>query len=612
MFLIDHLYSQDTMTLEGTRNLVRWTKNLAPVVALPMRYSRRHVAGEPIRREFFVSNDSFRKMKGLFAWQLLEDGRVVHEGQMPVELAAGTCKTLAIEMPAVSAGPDVRRLTLRYDVVQGDDMLYSDSIRLAIMPRPEWKEVAGVTLLDPKGNTAKLLAAGGLTVRCVQSLTDAGDGPLIVDSSAKLTAEDWKSLEKRVAAGARVLILRRRDWPKTFCNVPLESAEKNNSYGFPVTPKNGQPYWFNPKAGFAATYAFIRSPGHPVLAGLADEDLRCWAGKSNFTMPMMAEGIRWPAENVVALDNLRKPAGDGLFRCLLESGSEAGLEGAPMIEIRFGSGTALATSMLMAEKLADEPAAGRLLWNCLQYLSRSKGQPIRPLAALSPAPELQARKLVVVTAAPLDTSAIGAAVLEAQRADWAALAKREKEIRDYLAAGGTLYVHQLTPETAPQLSKLIGKPVTCKAVPRTDKWWLDPAKIALPRKGSTLTEGIGNFELNWTVFIHLIYGQMKLPDPLIQYTVSSTAAGAQELTEGVFPACALLRVPIGKGQVVVDQVLWDRTPATKEYVAKANLGHGVLVGTSGDVTVSNDGNRRKAGRYISTLMANILTPVGKE
>jgi hypothetical protein len=102
-----------------------------------------------------------------------------------------------------------------------------------------------------------------------------------------------------------------------------------------------------------------------------------------------------------------------------------------------------------------------------------------------------------------------------------------------------------------------------------------------------------------------------MPDPLIQHTVSSAAPGAQELTEGVFPACALLRVPVGKGQVVIDQVLWDRTPATKEYVAKANLGHGVLVGTSGDVTVSNDANKRKAGRYVSALMTNILVPVNE-
>jgi hypothetical protein len=327
-------------------------------------------------------------------------------------------------------------------------------------------------------------------------------------------------------------------------------------------------------------------------------------------MPVLAEGIRWPAENVVSRDNLRKPAGGGLSRCLVDAGYQKGMDAALLLEIRYGRGMALATSLLLTEKASQDPAARRMLLNCLRYAADHRPSPRRRIIGLSATPALAARGIDVAQDTSLDVGTVGAAVLEAPRADWGALATRAADLRAYLKAGGTLYVHRLEPTAAAELSKLLGVPIACEPVAKTGKWWLDPGKIASPRPGHPLTAGIGNFDLNWTVFQHLIYSQLKLPDQLIEHSVSSPAPGAEELTASAIKrACALLRVPVGKGQAVIDQVLWNRTPETKDYVTKADVGLGADPGRMGDVTVTNDGNRRKANRYISTLMMNILYPI---
>jgi hypothetical protein len=409
-----------------------------------------------------------------------------------------------------------------------------------------------------------------------------------------------------------MLMLRRSSWPetKTFCGADISPGAIRCDYGMPYTPPKGLPRWFNTKTGFASTYGFIRSPSHPILRGLRDADLRCWAGTKNYAMPEMIGGIHWPRENVVSLDNLRKPS-RGLVRCLVDAGYQNGMDLALLTEVRHGRGTVLLSSLLLAEKCGDDPAAARVLANCLAYLREAKPTPVGKLAALSPMPELAARGLEAAPAKKLAASTGGVSAIEARRADWEALGKRSDEIRAFVRGGGTLYVHRLTPKTARPLSDLLGVDVACTPTPAVDQWWLDPSKIACPRKGSALTEGLGNFDMNWSVFVMLIYGGIKVPDPLVEYVVATSAADAEELTEaptGV-PACALLRIPFGRGQVVVDQVLWDRTPGAKEYVSVADAGHGPMPGRLGDVTVTSDINQRKAGRYIATLMTNILSPI---
>ena len=284
-----------------------------------------------------------------------------------------------------------------------------------------------------------------------------------------------------------------------------------------------------------------------------------------------------------------------------------------LVEVPFGRGRALVTSLLLAEKSAGDPAAATLLHRSLEYLSSLTPREARRIVPLSPCPGLTAQGVSLASAdAPLDLSTAAVAALEAPRSDWSRLQDRQGEIVGYVTAGGTLYVHDLTPDTAQQLSALTGLEIECHPVGPGTKWWLDPSKIASPKAEHPLTSGLGSFDLNWTVFVSLISGQLELPDRLLLNSVHCRAPGAEELTASPEPGvCALLRIPLGRGQVVVDQVLWDTTRQCREYVSRADVGFGPAPGR-GDIAVTSEVNSAKANRYIATLITNMLVPVGQD
>ncbi len=211
-------------------------------------------------------------------------------------------------------------------------------------------------------------------------------------------------------------------------------------------------------------------------------------------MPEIAGGIRWPGENVVALGNLCKPQ-QGQFRCLVDAGYQKGMNAALLVEVPFGKGTALVTSLLLAEKSADDPAAATLLDRSLVYLSSLNPRESGSIVPLSPCPGLAARGFAMAgPGAALTPSTVAA--IEAPRADWSRVRDRREEIVQHATAGATLYVHDLTPETAPQLGALTGLEIECRPVQPAPRWWLDPSAIGCPKTGHPLTSGLGSFDLN--------------------------------------------------------------------------------------------------------------------
>ncbi len=607
MFCMDHLYNQDTNAVDGTRNLVKWTNNCRPVVVLPKSYSNRHWAGQVIKREFIISNDAFEPLNGTLAWRLFDEkNNFITEDSLPVQLEVGGQKTIVIEIPAPAFSGSTGRFTLNYQIIQSDDLLYEDTLPLAVFCRPDFSKLPEFVILDPAGRTGQLLTKAGVKLKTISEPGQAGNNPLIIAASAKLDDIGWKAIETLVKQGNRVLVLHRPDWPKQVCEVKTQNSEETNIYGVPYVSSKGEPGFLKIQCGFANTYGFIRSPNHPVVTDLTEEDLRCWAGEKNFTMPIIAESIRWPSQNVISLDNLRKPDGNGLFRSLIDAGYQNGMDISLLTEIPAGKGRALTTSLLLAEKAQDDPAAERLLYNVLKYLSEVKPRTPKSILALSPMPELETRAFPIQKQAALNNNSVGAVVFDARRVKWDDLKKQKTDIQLFVQNGGTLYIHRLSPETAKELNAIFDLKITCAPPPAPAQFWLDAGKMAFPIKGHTLTAGIGNYDLNWTVFQDIWQHIVQMPDPLIEYSATSAAPGAEELTQSVAPACVLLRIPMEKGQVVIDQVLWDLNPETREYIAKIDAGHGPDPGRLKDVKTSNDLNQRKARRYIATLMTNIL------
>ena len=585
------------------------TRRMAPIIAVPNDYAHHFRADRPAEMTFFISNDSFSPLDGELVWKLSHGEQPLCDGRVPVQLEPGRFTTHGITIPAQSVAEGPLRCTLDYEVVEGGTTHFRDATSLTFFPSSDWSDIGVVRVYDPGGRIEALIERPGLTLQRVDMPADAQGPPLVVGTQAALSAGDWQHLQRYVAEGGQLLLLRQGDMPEQWCGVDLRFAKERGYYGLPFNPKEGQPHFTGMDTGRASTYAFRRAPQHPVLRGFEDEDLKWWRGHKHFKMPAFTSTISLSAENVVAFENLAKPE-QGYFRCLIDAGYQKGMNSALLLEVVHGKGTVLLGSMLMAEKFEDDPAAEALLHACLRYLAQGEARPERRIVGLSPCPSLTARHIAVDSAeASLDAESVAVAAIEARRADWPALHERRDEILNYVQAGGSLYVHDLTPDAAAELAKLLGVPIECQPAPKTEKWWLDASKLASPRSGHPLTDGIGNFDLNWTVFGHLTYGQIALPDQLLEFTVHSTAPGAEELTEAPLDkTCALLRVPLGKGQLVIDQVQWDTTPSDYEYLSRGDVGHGPVVGRA-DVVITNSQNHRKANRYIATLLTNLLHPV---
>ena len=121
--------------------------------------------------------------------------------------------------------------------------------------------------------------------------------------------------------------------------------------------------------------AFQAAPGHPVFAGLADEDLASWTGHSDLTAthsPWTESQEELPDQfwhcsnrNSVATRVYVRPQ-VGAARALAVSGFD--LMESPLLEVARGKGRMLFCAFDVSSRYGSDPAATILLDNCLRYL----------------------------------------------------------------------------------------------------------------------------------------------------------------------------------------------------------------------------------------------------
>jgi hypothetical protein len=244
-----------------------------------------------------------------------------------------------------------------------------DSFTISVLPPlADLPASAKIALLDPKGETGKLLARLKVRFERVDANADLSGYDVLVVGKGALASDGPGPDVGRVRDGLKVVV--------------FEQTAKvlEERFGFRV-------------AEYGLRQVFPRVPDHPLLAGLKADHLRDWRGEATILPPRLkytlrpryGPTVRWCGIEVprawrcgcrgnVASVLIEKPA-RGDFLPILDGGYS--LQYSPLLEYREGKGMVLFCQVDVTGRTEGDPAADALVSNVVGYVSAWKPAPRR-------------------------------------------------------------------------------------------------------------------------------------------------------------------------------------------------------------------------------------------
>lgn len=493
--------------------LERFRDIFAPVTAYLAEYDRHWFGGSRVERTALICNETDRAMSGELRWAVTVQGCVSESGSVPADVPAGAIAEarFSFTAPSVNAPTD-GEIQLAWEF---GDKRVTRKLPVQFWPRIDLPAPATDCLLfDPTGRLAALLAEEGVSVRRIAALSalpESGARQLIVGPDALHEAQqgDAAIVGDWVRQGNTVVTLEQSSLPDRFFPVPLETRGP-------------------------ASIAFLRAPGHPLLANLSDFALRFWTPDAR-----------------VCETNLAKPIRGG-FVPLVDVGGQ-GMEQSPMVELRHGSGRYVVCQLLVGRYAQTVPAARQILANILAW--QPEPTPLRTLAGWSATPSALAQSVqwdVQARASWKREAELpepgGLVLIEATR-----LAREDTPaLRAFARAGGTVLIHGSGPDNAPALADLLARKIRFQPA--------QPGPVSVT--AAPLTRGIGSYDLWWAD------PEGAYEDSALRWTPAfDDYSGVRLLTE---PA-GLVEVSLGKGRVILSQFRWERVPACSRALRYASM-----------------------------------------
>ena len=487
----------------------------APVTLAVREKTHDFWAGEKITRTVDLYNDSFKTQKMEFRWSAAgQRGGGVAE----MKPCTAAKRTISFTAPTSSMRATVK-LALSLSV-SGKQVTAREQT-LSIFPRLGAVKAAGVYLYDPS-HTASAFAKLCPGARMADKLPPPDDAKVVVIAPDALKAGEapWAAdLGKFVATGGSVLCLGQDAYPSRWLPVEVEIDKAHST-----------------------VVTFPRAAGHPALKGIAQDDLRFWR-----------------PDHIVTTRSLIKPS-RGNFIPIIDSGGIRGaiddmngLNWSEVMELPYGNGRYVLCQLPLIERADVEPMAGVLLRKVLDYAATPPMVEI-PDVGLVADPESSLKRaldgmrldytslLDSLDAAHL--KGVNLVLAGGGSAAWKALHAQAPAVHEWLTGGGKLWLNNLTPAEADLLRDLVGGQVTF----RTD----DVGPVVLAQR-DPVTMGLSNHELYWRD--RPIWDQWTAWRREMDFEVSDLLAGSVKLTD---PA-GLVKIPVGRGFVLVNQILWDST-----------------------------------------------------
>jgi hypothetical protein len=322
--------------------------------------------GETADKQIIIVNDSRESVSCECGWSLGLPRPVAGRKTVSVRPGGQERVPLRFDLPAgLPAGTYELTATVRF----GDRETQRDAFAVSVLPRPADVPAGDrVALLDPKGETARLLAGLGVRAQKVEAGADLSGYDVLIIGKEALTPGGPGPDVGRVRDGLKVVV--------------FEQTAKvlEERFGFRV-------------AEYGLRQVFRRVPDHPLLAGLDADHLRDWRGEATLLPPRLAYTLRprygptvkWCGIEVprawrcgcrgnVASVLIEKPA-RGDFLPVLDGGYA--LQYSPLLEYREGQGVVLFCQADVTGRTEGEPAADALARNILRYVARWKPSPRR-------------------------------------------------------------------------------------------------------------------------------------------------------------------------------------------------------------------------------------------
>lgn len=436
-----------------------------PVAAYCLDYDRRFFSGETVRRRVAVFNDVKEASELVLEWTL---GR--EKGMRPVSPAAEAAREevapqqkwdaspLASGREALKLGPAERRVleialpmpkvaertavVWQVSVVRGGKTVFEERHDYWAFPPPDFSRIdpAGLALYDPKGATRAALASAGLKLAEVASLAEIPPAVrgLVIGAGAfgetappmpviGRVAPQRAALMAFVGRGGRLLVLEQTAYAPGLFDVTL--TDQQSTMTFPL----GR---------------------HDALSGVLPEDLKFWRGESEKGPdPLDSRGLT--PFRTTHLVTRREPLRPTAGHAVVVSGSAAGIDHAPLVELAAGGGLMIHCQMRLVEKIGTEPAAGMILANLLGRLQLPEGS--APRTALLTGPPQYGEYLRGLglrfddlrDKPDADLSGYGLVICRGE-------VPRPERLKDLVEEGRTLLVHRAAPDRLSALAKAFG------------------------------------------------------------------------------------------------------------------------------------------------------------
>jgi beta-galactosidase len=331
--------------------------------------------GDAVEKQLVVINSSRRKIGFDCGWSLGLPQPATGAREVAIEPGQQARIPLRFELPAtLPPGRYVLSATANFDDGKGVAEQQADAFVINVLPAPKPVEGnAKLALFDPRGETSELLQRVGISFQKVDAATDLSAYETLVVGKHALTVDGPAPDLARVREGLRVVVFEQ------------SSPVLERRLGFRVVE-------------YGLRDVFARIPDHPLLAGLAPEQLRDWRGEATTVPPRIDYDSRpqhgpttsWcgiPVSRVWRCGNrgnvasvlLEKPA-RGDFRPVVDGGFS--LQYAPLMEYREGEGLVLFCQLDLTGRTEADPAADSVVRNVFRYVAAWKPEPRRRRRAI--------------------------------------------------------------------------------------------------------------------------------------------------------------------------------------------------------------------------------------
>jgi len=238
---------------------------------------------------------------------------------------------------------------------------------------------------------------------------------------------------------------------------------------------------------------------------------------------------------------------------------------AALLEVVHGKGRYLLSQLELVSKFRTEPVCRRILVNLLTYadaFDRREPGPLGIVASPGGALGKFLTSLKVkyddLAGFATDLAPLSAIIVEGTAARAETFKDKVAQLKRHLERGGTVWLHDLAPGSE-EIVRSLGAD--------------DPGQLVEPAGGyrpygiisdDSLVSGLSNFDIYW----HQARGARRVL-PSAQHLWRRTASSAGTvLAEQEGGLAALVRVRVGTGLLVLDQITWDRQTTFKSQAER--------------------------------------------